>query len=129
MPKNFFARLRLKAAPADVYAALTNPFAIELWTGYPAKMQDQPDSEFELWEGDICGRNIRFIPDQLVEQQWYFGDDAPVSIVTFKIMPRGAEGSTLEVTHTNIPDADYDDLTAGWHESYLEPLRIFLEEE
>ena len=68
--KNFSTRLVVDALPEDVYAALTNPFAIELWTGYKAIMCTEPGSEFELWEGDICGRNIRFEQDRLIEQEW-----------------------------------------------------------
>ncbi len=129
MTKEFHTKMKLNAMPEEVYAALTNPFAIELWSGYPATMSTEEGSEFELWEGDICGRNLRFEENRLVEQQWYFGDDGPESIVTFKIFARGAEKSVLEIHQTNIPADDYDDLVAGWQESYLEPLRAFLEEE
>ncbi len=129
MTKDFSIKLKLNAMPDEVYAALTNPFAIELWSGYPAKMSTEEGSEFELWEGDIVGKNLRFEENRLIEQQWYFGDEGPESIVTFKIFARGAEKSTLEVHHTNIPAEDYDDLVEGWKSTYLEPLRVFLEEE
>jgi len=37
-------------------------------------MSEEPGSEFSLWEGDITGRNIEFIKDRKVIQEWYFGD-------------------------------------------------------
>lgn len=129
MPKDFKTRIKLDAPAEDVYAALTNPFALELWTGSRAVMSTEAETEFELWDGDICGRNIEFVENRRIVQEWYFGDAEPKSIVTFRISERSAEKSTLEVTHTNIPDDDYEDMVAGWQESFLEPLRAFVEGE
>ncbi len=126
--KDFSLRIKFRALAEEVYAALTNPFAIELWSGAPAVMSTEVGSEFALWEGDIVGKNLRFVENHLVEQQWYFGDDGPVSVVTMKILDRG-QTSIFEVTQTNIPADDYDDLVAGWNECYIEPLRQFLEED
>ena len=64
MPKTFKTRIKLGASAEDVYSALTNPFALELWTGYPAKMSTEVGSEFELWEGDICGQYLDFYPNK-----------------------------------------------------------------
>ncbi|MBR6250933.1 MAG: SRPBCC domain-containing protein [Bacteroidales bacterium] len=128
MPKTFKTRIKLGASAEDVYSALTNPFALELWTGYPAKMSTEVGSEFELWEGDICGQNLEFEPNRLVKQEWYFGEQTEKSIVTMKIFANGAEKSTLDVEQTNIPDEDFDDLTEGWRDTYLAALKQFLEE-
>lgn len=128
MPKTFKTRVKLGASAEDVYSALTNPFALELWTGYPAQMSTEPGSEFELWEGDICGRNLEFIQNQLVRQEWYFGEQEEQSIVDLRILPNGANKSTLEITHTNIPDEDFADLTDGWRNMYIAALKQFLEE-
>ncbi len=54
-----------------LYSALTNPFTIELWSGYPAVMSTEPGSEFSLWEGDITGKNLEFVQDRKVVQEWY----------------------------------------------------------
>lgn len=129
MPKDFRIRIKLDAPAEDVYAALTNPFALELWTGSRAVMSTEAETEFELWDGDICGRNIEFVENRQIVQEWYFGDAEQKSIVTFRISERSAEKSTLEVVHTNIPDDDYEDIVTGWQESFLEPLRVFVEGE
>lgn len=127
---DFKKKIKVNALPEEVYDALTKPFAIELWSGAPAVMSTEVGSEFSLWEGDICGRNLRFEENHLVEQEWYFGEDNPQpSIVTFKIFPSGKEKSDLLITQTNIPDADADEFIAGWQEVYLAPLLQFLEEE
>ena len=116
--KTFKKVFRLNAEPSDVYSALTNPFTIELWSGYPAQMSTDPGSEFSLWEGDITGRNLEFINDKLVVQEWYFGSQAEKSIVTIQIAPdRG--NSLVTIEHTNIPDEEFSDIAEGWREYYV----------
>ncbi|WP_203532523.1 SRPBCC family protein [Draconibacterium halophilum] len=39
----------LNAAPKDVYNALTNEKMLEIWTGEPAVMPLEPNTEFSLW--------------------------------------------------------------------------------
>jgi len=116
--KSFRKSFRINAEPSDIYSALTNPFTIELWSGYPALMSEEPGSEFSLWEGDISGRNIEFIKDRKVVQEWYFGDQAEPSIVTITINPAGSD-STVTVDHTNIPDEEFEGIAEGWREYYM----------
>jgi activator of HSP90 ATPase len=122
--KIFKKTFRINAEPSDVYSALTNPYTIELWSGYPARMSTEPDSEFSLWDGDITGRNVSFIQDKKVVQEWYFGDREEESIVTITISPSGGS-SVVTVEHTNIPDDDYDDITEGWKEYYFDAISSF----
>lgn len=129
MYKEFTTKLKINALPEEVYDALTKPFAIELWSGAPAVMSTEPGSEFELWEGDICGQNIEFEENKKIVQEWYFGEQEEKSIVTFNIYADGKEKSKLYITHTNIPAEDYDDIVDGWNNVYLDPLRHFLEDE
>ena len=116
--KTFKKTFYLDAEPSDVYAALTNPFTIELWSGYPAVMSIEPGSEFSLWEGDITGKMIEAITDKKVVQQWYFGEQKEESIVTIRIFPKG-ENSNVTVEHTNIPDEDFAEIAEGWREYYV----------
>jgi activator of HSP90 ATPase len=114
-----------RAEPEDVYAAFTNPFTIELWTGFPAKMSTEPGSEFSLWEGDIVGQNLAFEENKMVQQAWFFGEEQP-SVVTIKIHP-DKKGSRININQTNIPDEAFDNIKAGWEENYLEALHRFLD--
>ncbi len=126
--KNFKTRIKIKAEAEDIYAALTNPFTIELWTGYPATMSTEPGSEFSLWEGDIVGKNIEFEENKKVVQQWYFGDQKDESIVTIKIFPQKKD-CQVELVHTNIPEEDYEDICEGWTDYYLGAIKEFFEED
>lgn len=122
--KDFKKYYIINADPSDVYLALTNPFTIQLWSGEPAEMSTEEGSEFSLWEGSISGRNLEFIKDKLIRQEWYFGERAEVSIVTIKLHPHES-GTSVEVRQTNIPDEDFDDIVDGWNTAYFGALQEF----
>jgi activator of HSP90 ATPase len=114
----------IPAPPEDVYLALTSPLTIQLWTGEPAEMSTEPNSEFSLWEGSISGKNLEFELNKKIVQEWYFGEQEEKSIVTIKLHPHDA-GTSVELRHSNIPDGDYDDIVEGWNESYFGALQDF----
>ena len=119
--KKYYA---IAASPEEVYLALTNPTTIELWTGESAIMTTEANTEFSLWDGSISGMNLEFVPNKMIKQQWYFGDQAEPSIVTIKLHPDN-KGTSVELRHTNIPDTEYDDFATGWDESYFGSLQEF----
>ena len=116
--KTFKKSFKINAEPSDVYSAMTNPYTLELWTGYPALMSTEPDTEFSLWEGDITGKNLEFVLDKKVVQEWYFGEQTQKSIVTIRIAA-DRENSQVTVEHTNIPDEEFDNIAEGWREYYI----------
>lgn len=122
--KDFKKYYLINAAPEEVYLALTNPLTIQLWTGEPAEMSTTPGTEFSLWDGAISGRNIAFIPGKKIVQEWFFGEQPEQSIVTI-ILHAHTKGTSAELRHTNIPDADFDDITQGWNENYFKALIEF----
>ncbi|WP_336518303.1 SRPBCC domain-containing protein [Pollutibacter soli] len=126
MPKEYKKYFIIPGTPEEVYNALTNPLAIQLWTGEPAVMSTEPGSEFSLWSGSIEGKNISFEEGKKIVQQWYFGDQEEESIVTIKLHPH-AQGTSVELRQTNIPDEEFDDLVEGWNQSYFMSLEEFFE--
>ena len=106
--------------------ALTNPLTIELWTGEEAVMSTEPGSEFSMWEGSIVGKNLEFEQGKKIVQQWYFDGQPEASIVTIKLHP-DKKGTSVELRHTNIPDADYESFAEGWDDSYFGPLTDFFD--
>ena len=115
----------IPAPPEELYIALTNPATIQLWTGEKAIMSELPGSEFSLWEDSIVGLNIEFEKGKKIIQQWYFGgDEEELSIVTIKLHPH-KQGTSAELTHTNIPDEALDDMKKGWNENYFGSLIDF----
>jgi uncharacterized protein YndB with AHSA1/START domain len=122
--KNYKKYYLLAAPPEEVYHALTIPATIQLWTGEAADMSLEPGSEFSLWDGSIVGKNIEFDAGKKIVQQWYFGEQQEPSIVTITLHPN-KHGTSVELTHTNIPDDDFDDIVQGWDEAYFGSLQEF----
>ena len=112
------------ASPEDIYHALTHPATLHLWTGENAIMSTEPGSEFSLWEGSIIGKNLEFEEGKKIVQQWYFGDQKEMSIVTIKLHSHD-QGTSVELRHSNIPDDAYDDIVEGWNEVYFQSLIEF----
>jgi activator of HSP90 ATPase len=119
--------IKIKASAEDIYQCLTNPLTIELWSGYPARMEPEEGSEFELWDGDISGKIISLDPNKEVVQEWYFGDQEEESIVTYKLHEEKNHVS-VELRHTNIPDEVYDEFVEGWDNHFLHPIKVYLED-
>ncbi|HZH54543.1 MAG TPA: SRPBCC domain-containing protein [Sphingobacteriaceae bacterium] len=123
--KDFKAYFIIPAEPELVYKALTTETTIELWTGESATMVAEPGTEFSMWSGSIVGINRTFVPDELIEQEWYFGaDHAAPSIVKLKLHAHKS-GTSLEVRHSNIPLQDYDNIVEGWQSTYMAALYDF----
>ncbi|WP_276366074.1 SRPBCC family protein [Chryseolinea sp. H1M3-3] len=122
--KDFKKYYIISATPEEVYLALTTPATIHLWSGEPAEMSTEPGSEFSLWDGSITGKNISFEEGKKIVQQWHFGDQQEASIVTIKLHAH-AQGTSVELRHTNIPDDDYEDIVDGWNTVYFASLQDF----
>lgn len=125
--KDYKSYYIIKASPEEVYLALTNPATLQLWTGAPAEMSTEPESEFSLWEGNIAGKNISFEPGKKIVQEWYFGEQEEPSIVTI-ILHAHKQGTSAELRHINIPEEAYDDMVEGWEDVYFAALIDFYEE-
>jgi uncharacterized protein YndB with AHSA1/START domain len=126
--KDFKKYYVITATPDEVYLALTVEATIMLWTADKANMQALEGSEFSLWDGSIQGKNLELVPGKKIVQQWYFGDQEPPSIVTIKLHVH-KQGTSAELTHTNIPAADYNDFVDGWDNSYFGAIQDFYNED
>lgn len=122
--KDFKKYYVIPASPEELYLALTNPITIQLWTGEEAEMSTVPGAEFSMWEGSIVGKNLEFEENKKIVQQWYFDGQSDESVVTIKLH-LDKHGTSVELRHTNIPDADYDDIVEGWNNAYFGSLIDF----
>ena len=118
----------IPAPPEEVYLALTLEQTIHLWTGDKVSMKAEPNTEFSLWDGSITGVNLEFEENKKIVQQWYFGDQEEPSIVTIKLHPHN-QGTSAELRHTNIPDAEFEGFAKGWDRSYFGELIDFYQED
>ncbi len=122
--KTIHQKHHIPATTEEVYRALTNPFTIELWSGYPAEMSTEKDSEFSLFEGDIIGKNLEFRENELIKQQWYFEGEKEISVVSLILIPE-KKNTVIELIHTHVPDKVYDEMVQGWKKNYFGSLKQF----
>ncbi len=114
----------IKATPEEVFTAITNPFTIELWSGYPAQMEAREGTEFSIFEGDIAGRNIKISENKELVQEWYFGDRQEQSIVTISLKQHQS-GTKVSLEHTNVPDEEAEEFEEGWNVTYWGAIKEF----
>jgi activator of HSP90 ATPase len=89
-------------------------------------MSTEAGTEFSLWGGSISGKNLEFIDGRKIVQEWYFGDQDVPSIVSIILHP-DKNGTSVELRHSNIPDADFDDIVEGWTNNYFRSLDDFFD--
>ncbi len=123
---DFEYKLVIAADPEEVFAALTNPFQIEIWSGYPADMKAEVGYVFSLWEGDITGVNLEVVPNRRLVQEWFFGERDEQSLVEIKLKKENGK-TMLDLKHTHIPAEVYEEITEGWREYYLGSMKEMLE--
>lgn len=124
--KDFKAYFIVPAEPEEVYLALTTEITINLWTGEEATMVAEPETEFSMWSGAIVGKNLSFVQNKEIVQQWYFGDETE-SVVTIRLHEH-KRGTSMEVRQSGIPDEAYEDIADGWQHTYAAALIDFYSE-
>lgn len=118
----------IKAPVEKVWKTLVDQSEIDEWGGGPAEMDDQVGTDFELWGGDIHGRNMEVVDNEKLVQQWYGGQwDEPSSVAIHLTSEKG--GTTVDLRQENIPDAELEDVESGWEEYYFGPIKEYLEGE
>lgn len=116
-------------APIDVvWQSLVDPNEIEQWGGGPAQMDGREGTEFKLWGGDIYGTNKEVVTENRLVQKWYSGDWEEPSKVTFELKV-DKDGTKVTLTHEDIPDEAYDEISKSWDEYYLGAIKRYLEAE
>lgn len=127
--KSFKKYFTIKANPEAVYNALVNPVVIELWSNAETTFVAEPNTEFSMFDGDIVGKNLEFVKDKKIVQEWYFENpEGEESIVTIKVHA-DKQFTSLEVSQTNIPDEAYDNIFEGWQYGIIDSLKEILEED
>ena len=115
------------AAPAAIFAALTQSAEFAAMTGAPAQIDPAPGGEFSLFGGAIRGRNIECVPGTRLVQAWRASnwEDGVYSVVRFELEPEDARTNArtkVILDHAGFPDGTGQHLDAGWHPNYWEPL-------
>ena len=73
-------RFIVNAPIEQVWDALTNAETIEKWSGQEARMDDQPETEFALFGGDIYGRNVEVHSPQFLKQEFLYSSNFDIQM-------------------------------------------------
>lgn len=117
---------QIKASVEDVWKAFVDPKKIDEWGGGPAKMDEKVGTKFSLWDGDIHGTNLTVIKEKKLVQEWYSSDVEGKTLVTF-ILSEEKNGTKVELIQEDVPDEKEKDLSDGWKDYYMGPLKEFVE--
>lgn len=116
----------VKAPVEEVWRALVDAKVIKGWGGGPATMSDKAGAKFKLWGGQIFGSNLKVVKYKKLTQKWYGGKWEKPSTVSFTLT-KGKTGTKVVLEQKGQPDKETKDLTAGWKDYYMGPLKEFLE--
>lgn len=124
-------------APVErVWKALVDPELVEGWGGGPAKMSEEEGFNFELWGGQIWGKNLKVEKQKRLVQEWYAGKWKEPSILTLTLLEKqgepfdSAQGKKVTVVglvHEKVPDEGAEDIEHGWRNYYMLPLKHLVE--
>jgi activator of HSP90 ATPase len=126
MKKTIKKIYEISAPIEQVWRALVEPKIIDEWGGGPSDMDGKIGTEFQLWGGDIHGKNIEVVKEKKLVQEWFSEDWPNPSIVKFTLQTENNK-TILELEHTSVPDQDLDDIEQGWDDYYLGPIKEMLE--
>ncbi len=116
----------IKASIDKVWQALTEPKIITKWGAGKTTMDDKVGTKFTLWGGDIHGKNTKVVKNKELVQDWSSGDWEKPSKVTFTLTPQD-DGVKVDLLHEEVPDKEANEITDGWKQYYLGPLKDLLE--
>jgi activator of HSP90 ATPase len=117
----------IPATPRQIYDAWLDSRGHTAMTGSAAEATAIEGASFTAWGGYITGRNLTLEPSRRIVQSWRttrFTANDPDSRIEVLLEPT-AEGSTLTLHHTDVPDGHTGYQNGGWQEHYFEPMKRY----
>ena len=126
MSEKIHQEIVFEASPDRVYRALIDEGEFTAVTGgAEAKISTDVGGEFSCFNGQIVGRQVELVPNQLIVQDWRAAAWANESRVRFELKREG-DSTRLVFDHTGFPEGEQEHLEGGWHKMYWEPLKKYL---
>jgi activator of HSP90 ATPase len=115
------------AGPGEVYEAYMDPAKHTAFTGDEARFARRKGARFSAGGGYIDGKLLELVPGERVVQTWRGSDWPEGHYSELTLTLKGVEGGTrLSLVQKGVPVEHADEIDAGWHEFYWEPLREWL---
>ena len=117
----------IPATPRAIYEAWLDSAGHTAMTGGEATASAETGAAFTAWDGYIWGVNLALDPFTRIVQSWRttnFSESDPDSQIEVLLQP-AAEGTRVELRHTNVPEdyRGYED--GGWQTNYFEPMKEY----
>jgi activator of HSP90 ATPase len=122
----------LPARAESLFEMYLDPAAHAAITGFPVAIGAEPGAEFRAFDNQLSGYILAVARPRLIVQSWRstkFHVDDPDStlILAFTPEPNHADQGRIDLVHLDVPDHDFQDVTAGWSKYYWTPWRAYLE--
>ena len=100
------------------------------FTGAPAKISDEPGSDFEAFGGLLKGTMLQVVKPRLIVQAWRsvnFADDDPDSLLIISFTEEDDGEGRIDLVHVDVPEGDYQGVSGGWESRYFAPWLSYLQ--
>ena len=127
MKSRFSLKAHFAVKPEVLYRAWLSSKGHSEMTGSVAKVQARVGGQFSAWDGYITGRTLELQPPSRIVQAWRTGEFAesdPDSRVEI-VLENAHGGTSLTLTHTDIPEGQAESYRTGWEEWYFGPMREY----
>ena len=123
--------LHITAPIEEVWAALTDPAAIDGWMlDNTVQIELKVGGSYALFAGETTGQFTLVDKPNTLEYTWRqsgWRDEWPDSVVRWELKPSG-DGTFVRLVHSQFPnDAERDSHDEGWDVYWLEPMVEWLE--
>jgi activator of HSP90 ATPase len=130
MPKTITQSVEFEnTTPQTLYELYMNAGKHAIATAAPAEITENEGDKFSLHGGYITGKNLQLVRNKLIVQSWRpqgWGDeDVDSTLIIY--LKQNNKGTTLYMTHVNVPEQHLESVTKGWNSHYWEPWKKYLE--
>jgi len=112
---------RVAASPERVFAYFADSAKWTAWQGTEAEIELRPGGIWRVnvtGDGFASGQVVEVVPNRRVVFTWGWEKNSPVlpgsSTVTIDLLPDG-DGTTIRLTHSDLPPDQIDLHRAGWN--------------
>ncbi|KAJ1664973.1 Co-chaperone [Coemansia sp. RSA 1813] len=116
--------VELKCSATDLFAILTDPQRVSVWTRAAAVIEPKEGTHFKLFGGHIEGKITKLEPGKLIQQTWRVGSWPAdhYSNVTFEL-EQLSSSTRLTLKQTNVPFNEEDATKANWDRYYWNSIK------
>lgn len=116
--------VELMCSTQDLFATLTDPQRVSIWTRAPAEIQPKENTTFKLFGGHIEGKMIKLEPGECIEQTWRVASWPAGHYSKVKIDLEQLSSSTkLQLKQTGVPFNEEEATKANWDRYYWNSIK------